>query len=483
MAMWPILITGVQGSYLSTTMRFEPLPPRSMRFAILPLLIAGPLVAQGLTLGTFVETVLRNQPRLAEDSLGIVRAKNQVDRLYKEAILPKFELSAAFGPAPGFRYITEESATAQGSFDTTGREYEWWPLGPYFGTELEIAQPLNADRFRSGMKAARAGVRVAKARFEVRRQDEAREALTYWFGFQYANRMVSLLESARTRIDSVQGVLQKKLDDEEEGANLDDLLNLKIGRLTLEKGLVEARLGRERARAAMVFFMGSKPGTPVVLKDSLLSPLPELPGLDTLLLRFQHPDLAQLEAGLAATKAMVEVERGALGPDIFIFAKFQYTKAWVANRDEKNRDVLVTDPINSVSGAFGLGVRWRLNYWSQQTAVRRAELDWRALKRKETYARDGLELYLKDSWMRYRALGDKITEVQKAIEACEALLESVVAAMDLDPDRAKDLVGPYKSWVDLKSQYYDLLHQRSLVTLEVLRNAGLVTRTEYLTRP
>jgi outer membrane protein TolC len=229
--------------------------------------------------------------------------------------------------------------------------------------------------------------------------------------------------------------------------------------------------------------MGMKPGTPVVLKDSLLSPLPELPGWDTLLQRFQHPDLVQLEAGLAATQAMVEVERGALGPDIFIFAKFNYTKAWVANRDEKNRDVLVTDPINSVSGAFGLGVRWRLNYWQQQMAVRRAELDWRALKRKENYARDGLELYLKDSWMRYRALGDKINEVQKAIEACEALLEGIVAAMDLDPDRAKDLVGPYKSWVDLKSQYYDLVHQRSLVTLEVLRNAGLATRTEYLTRP
>lgn len=443
--------------------------------------------AQGLTLSAFVDSVLRHQPRLAEDSLETVRAKNRVGQLYREAVLPKFELTAAFGPAPGFHYDTRElrdESNGRSFIDTTGREYAWWPLGPYFGTEIEVAQPLNVDRFRSGLRAAHAGVRVSRAKYESRKQSEVKEALAYWFGFQYANRMISLLESARTRIDSVQNVLQKKIDDEEEGANLEDLLNLKMGRLTLEKGLVEARLGRDRAKAALVFFLGRKSDAQVVLRDSLLTPLPELPGIDTLLARFRHPDLAQLEAGLAATKAIVEVERGALGPDIFVFAKFNYTKAWVANRDEQNRDVLVTDPINSVSGALGLGVRWRLNYWSQEANVRRAELDWRALKRKELYARDGLELYLKDSWLRYKALGDKIAEVKKATEACEALLESVAAAMDLDPDRAKDLVGPYKSWIDLKSQYFDLVHQRNLAAVEVLANAGLVTRTsDYLTRP
>lgn len=467
-------------------MRFEAFPPRipTILPAALVVVSTSLATAQGLTISSYVDEVLRHQPRLAEDSLEMTKAEDRVGQLYREAILPKLELTTAFGPAPGFQYNTVERQTPdnKGTWtDTTGREYAWWPLGPYFGTELEIAQPLNVDRFRSGLRAAHAGARVARAKFEGHRQNEVKEALTYWFGFQYANRMVSLLEGARTRIDSVQDVLQKKIDNEEEGANLEDLLNLKIGRLTLEKGLLEARLGRDRARAAIAFFLGRKPGEPVVLKDSLLSPLPELPGLDTLLQRFQHPDLAQLEAGLAATKALVEVERGALGPDIFIFAKFNYTKAWVANRNEKNQDVLVTDPINSVSGALGLGVRWRLNYWAQSARVRKAELDWRSLKRKEAYAKDGLELFFKDSWLRYQSLGSKISEVNKALEACEALLETIVAAMELDSDRAKDLVGPYKNWVDLKSQYFDLVHQRNLAAIEVLHNAGLVTKSDVLT--
>lgn len=450
-------------------MRPTALPPRILGLAlVLSTFAAG----EGLRLSSFIEGVLERQPRLAEDSLEVDKAQARVSELYRQAILPKFELSTAFGPAPGFRYQVEGN-------DTLGRDFSWWPLGPYFGTELEVAQPLNVDRFRAGLRAAHAGARVARARLEGHRQDEVKEGLGYWFGFQYATRMVSLLEGAEKRLDSVQGVLQKKIDDQEEGANLEDLLNLKIGRFTLEKGLVEARLGRERARAALVFFLDLPSPRALVLEDSLLRPLPELPGLDTLLARFQHPDLAQLQAGLAATKALVEVERGALGPDIFVFAKLNYTKAWVANRDEQNRDVLVTDPINSVSGALGLGVRWKLNYWAQQSTVRRAELDWRSLRRKEAYARQGLELYMKDSWLRYQALGEKMAGAKRAIEASEALLESIVSAMDLDPDRAKDLIGPYKAWIDLQTQYYDLVNQRDLATVEVLRNAGLVTQPGY----
>ncbi len=454
------------------------------RQALLPLRSTGLLLAitslasaEGLRLPSFVETVLRRQPRLAEDSIQIEQAQGRVSGLYRQALLPRFELSTAFGPAPGFRYTTD---SVGGRLDTTGREWAWWPLGPYFGTELEIAQPLNVDRFRSGMRAARAGVKVAKARHAGKRQDEVKEGLGYWFGFQYANRMVRLLQDAQTRLDSVQNVLQKKIDDEEEDASLEDLLNLKIGRFTLEKGMVEAKLGRERARAALAFFLDLPDPRAVVLEDSLLRPLPELPGLDTLLQRFQHPDLSQLQAGLEATRALVEVERGALGPDIFVFGKFSYTKAWVANRDEQNKDVLVTDPINSVSGALGLGLRWRLNYWNQQTTVRRAELDWRALRRKEAYAREGLELYLRDSWLRYQALGEKIQGAKRAVESCEALLESIVSAMDLDPDRAKDLMGPYKTWIDLQTQYHDLVYQRNLAAIEVLRNTGLVLDTSLL---
>jgi len=451
------------------------------RILVLLLAFGSVVSAGGLRLKSFVETVLVRQPRLSDDSIQMDQAQERVSQLYRQAILPKLELSTAFGPAPGFHYITDTVPGTSGvRIDTTGREFAWWPLGPYFGTSLEIAQPLNVDRFRAGLRAAHAGVLVARTRFEAHRQDEVKEGLTYWFGYQYAVRMVTILEEAKHRLDSVQAVLQKKIDNQEEGANLEDLLNLKIGRFTLEKGMTEAKLGRERARAALVFFLALPSPEALVVEDSLLKPLPELPGLDTLLARFQHPDLAQLEAGLAATKALVEVERGALGPDIFVFAKFDYTKAWVANRDQQNRDVLVTDPINSVSGAIGLGVRWNLNYWSQQASVRRAELDWRALRRKQIYARTGLELYMKDSWLRYEALGEKIGQAKSAIEACEALLETIVAAMDLDPDRAKDLIGPYKSWIDLQSQYYDLVNQRNLAAVEVLRNAGLVTHSEYM---
>lgn len=442
---------------------------RTIHFPRLPTLVLC-LVSFGnaanLDISSFIESVLRKQPRLSEDSIDLSLARERVSGLYRQAVLPRFELSTAFGPAPGFRYVTDSVG------DTTGREFAWWPWGPYFGTELEVAQPLNVERFRAGLRAARAGVRVESARLQEKRIGEVKEGLEYWFGLQFANRMVRLLEDAEHRLDSVQTELQNRIDRQEDGASLDDLLNLKIGRFTLEKGMAEARLGRERARGALAFFLRLPSVDSLHLQDSLLDPLPELPPLDSLLAGFHPPELEQLRAGLEAKRALVEVERGALGPDIFVFGKFSYTKAWVANRDERNRDVLVTDPINSVSGAFGLALRWRLNFWAQQSSVRRTELDWRALKRKEVYARDGLELYLKDAWLRYQALGEKAQGAKRAIESCEALLESILSGMELDPDRAKELLGPYKTWLDLQNQYYDLTYQRNLATVEVLAKTG-----------
>lgn len=427
--------------------------------------------AQGLGIPDLVRLTLERQPQLAEDSLGLAKARQQVELLPRKVLLPKFEVTVGFGPAPGFRYSYD---SLNGVRVDSARKYAWWPLGPTFGSEVEVAQPLNVGKLRAGMRAARAGVRVAVADLDANRQLEVKKSLEYLFGLQYANRMIALLEDANARVDSLDEAMQTKLDNDEDDVSQTDLFQLRLGKFELEKSLQEARLGRDRAREGLCFSLGLPSPDSLHLSDSLIQPLPELPAFDTLSTDFAHPDLLKLQAGLDAKRALVEVERASLGPDIYLFGKFSYTKAWVANRNQGNQDVLITDPLNDVSGMVGLGFTWHLNFWNQLGNVRVAELDWQQLRRKQAYARKGLQAQMKDVWLRYRTLGERIESARKAKDAAQSWLHVVGQQADLDPSKAKDLVGPYKNWLDFQNKYWEAVYQRNLAALEVLLGSGLI---------
>ncbi|MEN9307569.1 MAG: hypothetical protein RL173_1501 [Fibrobacterota bacterium] len=459
---------------------------------VLTALLAASIVsgAEVLKLSDIVARTLRNQPQLAEHAMDLERAQSQVDLLKRKVILPRFDVTVGFGPAPGFRYqldssnVKHDSTTGlySGKVDST-RKYAWWPMGPTFASEIEIAQPLNVGKLRAGMRAARAGVRVAAAELDANRTSSVKEVLGYLFGFQYATRMRNMLEEANTRLDSVETALQEKLDNDEDDVSQADVFQLRIGRYELEKSLQEAKLGQNRAREGLAFSLGYETPDSLQLADSLLQPLPELPAFDTLANHLAHPDLRRLSAGLDAKKALVDVERASLGPDMYLFGKFSYTKAWVANRNRQNQDVLITDPLNDLSGMFGVGMIWHLNFWNQLGSVRKAELDWQQLRRKEAYARQGLEALLKDAWLKYQTLGERQKSAQKGKDAADAWLKSVAIQFDMDPSRGKDLVGPYKTLLDFQNKYWDAVHERNKIALDVLQAAGLLLDSPELGGP
>ncbi|MEK7392375.1 MAG: TolC family protein, partial [Fibrobacterota bacterium] len=268
-----------------------------MRIVLTALLAAS--IASGaevLKLSDIVARTLRYQPQLAEHAMDLERAQSQVDLLKRKVILPRFDVTVGFGPAPGFRYqldssnVTHDSTTGlySGKVDST-RKYAWWPMGPTFASEIEIAQPLNVGKLRAGMRAARAGVRVAAAELDANRTSSVKEVLGYLFGFQYATRMRNMLEEANTRLDSVETALQEKLDNDEDDVSQADVFQLRIGRYELEKSLQEAKLGQNRAREGLAFSLGYETPDSLQLADSLLQPLPELPAFDTLANHLAHP--------------------------------------------------------------------------------------------------------------------------------------------------------------------------------------------------
>lgn len=417
-----------------------------------------------------------DNPRLSEDSSSLLLARNRLEKVKYGAILPRFELGVAYGPAPGFSYSVNDKG------DST-RSYQWWPMGPYFGSEIRLAQPLNVHQLRSGLSAARSGIEVERIKLEAKRQDYLREAAEYYFGYVYARQMRDLLEPALRKLDRADSTMQAKLDNDDEDASQSDLLQLRSSRYAADKGMDEAITGMERAEKGLRFVLKLSPTDPLPVSDLELYQLSDLPGLDTMRAAFAPSDLRLLQAGIKAKQSLVELQKAQMGPTIAIFADLSYTKAWVANRNRQNKDVLITDPINSLGGKFGLGFSWELNFWAKRLNYREAQLDVEALRRKEVYAQAGLDSKFSESYARYASSNRRVKYAQRARDAADSWLKAVALQVDADSSREKELISPYQRYLDLQHEYLDAVYQRNLRILEVLGAASLLTPDRLTRRP
>jgi outer membrane protein TolC len=401
------------------------------------------------------------------------------------AILPKFSIEAGMGPAPGLKDRFDSTSSffvdkTSLPWDTTRirstqKDYNFNEWGPFFGIEATMVQPLNLSRYTAGKRAAEANVRVAEAQFQKERMDISEEAQQRYFQRVYAGQMLSILQGASKELDRAQKKMEGLLDEGDANVKQTDLLELKAGRYTLDKARNEAGLGVSRADLALRFLLQAADSGAVVPKDSALSMRPEvLPSLDSLkmLTLLNHPDLKRLANGLAARRELVRVAKGEMGPDIFLFGSFKYTKAWSPLRSSGGEDPFARDPLNELTGVGGLGMRLNLNFWSRYEKVRKEKIELTQLERTEAYAARGLLLKLQDEYLQMLNCKANVAEAQKSLRAAEAWLKGAAMKYDLDPSNAKDLISPYKTALGARRDYYEAVLNYDLAVAKVIKSIG-----------
>ncbi|MEO6095024.1 MAG: TolC family protein, partial [Fibrobacteria bacterium] len=276
--------------------------------------------------------------------------------------------------------------------------------------------------------------------------------------------------------------MEEMLDEGDEGVKQTDLLELKAGRYTLEKSRNEAGLGVARSDLGLRFLLQIPDSIAIIPKDSVLALRGEvLPSLDSLklLTLLNHPDLKRLANGLAARRELVRVAKGEIGPDIFLFGTFKYTKAWSTDRQSGGEDPFARDPLNEITGVGGLGMRLNLNFWSRYQKARKEKIELTQLERTETYAARGLVLKMQDEYVQMLNQRANVTEAQKSLRAAEAWLKGAALKYDLEPSTAKDMIGPYKTVLGAKRDYFEAVMNYNLAVAKVIKSIGW-TLTDYL---
>ncbi len=439
-----------------------------------------------LTCAEIERIALMDHPILLEKAMEVDKAREKIRDLDMGVILPKFEIETGIGPAPGIRETQRVTPTVSGNDAVIdySRELDMSEWGPFFGIQARVIQPLNIGRYRAARRAATLNTDVSQAAFQKERIEVSEEAQTICFQRLYAITMHREMDAAREELDRAQQKLSDRLDEGDESVSQTDVLQLKAGRFALDQGLSEARLGVDRSALALRFLLERTPSDTAAreISDTVLSvrheTLPELNALKLAALR-DHPDLTRLRNGLAARQELLKVAQGELGPDIFLFGTFEYSKAWSSDRQSGGSDPFARDPLNELTGVAGLGMRLQLNFWSRYQGYRRERLNLRQLERTEVYAARGILLKVEDAYLRAIKARKDVDDAQKALRASEAWLKGAAMRYDLDPDEASGLIAPFRQTILTKRDYYKSVLDYNLAVAAVLKATGW-TLSDYL---
>ncbi len=417
----------------------------------------------------FVEEGLAKDPQLAETRYGVQAKKEKLSSLTSEVILPTFNITMMVGPAPGLKEAVD-------NWGDTIDVYDFSKMGPFWGVEGRFIQPLNFGQYRSGKKALEADVQQKQFSIDNLVNKKDVELQSYYYNYLLAKEMQRLAYDAQKQVDKAYEQLEEALDDDDPNVSQMDLLKLKAQLHSVKEGVTDADLGMRRVQLAIRFSLGLSEEDVFVAEDTCLTPrsepLPTIDDVQNYTVRF-HPELKQLAAGLSARKLQMDLAEAKLAPEFFIMGKFEYVKSWAGNRKVMVKDAFAEDAVNKLTGLFGVGLRYRLNFWKDWSAFREARTEYRGLQLKENYAADGLVAQAVEQYYQVVAAKDKMDALKESLRASEAILKGAAMQYDLDKSKTGDLVSAYTQNVSLQKDYYFAVCKYNIEFASLIAKMGM----------
>jgi outer membrane protein TolC len=417
----------------------------------------------------FVQTAVKNEPRFKENRMSLLAKEQKIDQIKYGAVLPRFEFSMLTGVVPGLKTTLDHYGAEVDSWDFT-------KMGPYYGMNIQAAQPLNYGQLQMGLKAARADYLQKKMEIEARENSKKTEFLSYYYGYLLAVEMDKLARDGHSQMNKAIDKMEEALDDDDESVSQMDLLELKAGFFEIDKAVLEAKAGLRKAQLAAKFALDLPDSLTFMPADSILAESGEfVPSLDSLakFANTMHPDIRRLTAGLEATSMQMELASAKLAPEFFILGEFEYAKSWAGERVSLSKNAFAQDPVNRISGAFGIGMRYRLNFWSQWESYKSARLEHRILRQTESYANKGIGLQIAEKYEDFLVAKGKLESARKALRATEGMLKGAALQYDINPGKASGLLASaYKKNLLMKKDYYFAVYDYNMAVARLFEQAG-----------
>ena len=368
------------------------------------------LGAEKLTLNDAITKVLAHNGEL----LG---AKAKL--LYGEGLIS--EAKAGFAPK------TSVDIFAAPIFKTTGNALhstsDWSQWGALTGVRATILQPIYTfGMISSYKKAAKYGAKTYEADYKKKKQELIYNTKQFYYGIMLAYDLVDIITEAK---DKIKDTINEADGDDGKVARgkmkIEDLYALKTFYSMLMPKYDEALRTKKIAIKALKWVMmediniashdekksslsfgllSKKADNKVVeLEDNTLNPedqkLKPLKYYTDLMIK-NRPDAIRLKNGVLAKKALYNAQKSKKYPMLFALGTFYYTHTGIR---EDQTSTFANDPYNDLSGAFLIGLRLNLDWWTINAKAKQQEARYLELYNAQDTLNKGMKLELEKTYL------------------------------------------------------------------------------------
>ncbi len=352
-------------------------------------------------------------------------------------------------------------------------DYSVWGL--YYHAKLEAQMPLYTwGKIDSYISAAEHGEKVAKSETAQKRGEVVYDVKKYYNGLLLARRLKRTVQDA---LDVLNSAIEKadKLYEEGTGEVKEtDRQTLKVYLAEAEKNLHLADKSIAMARLALMQKMGMPENADFDIADKQLKPdQGELaPAEDYVRKAFENrPEWSMVHNGIKARQLLVDAEQADRYPVIFLAGQVEYNDTSVRQRQASP---WAYDPYNNFTGGVAVGAKFDFapGTLSARTASLQAEVD--KLREKEKFAREGIELQVKNAWQNAKEAKDNIDSARSGLDAAQRWVIGAGLVYGIGTGEAKDALEGLAARAKSEKDYYQAIYDYNMARADLAKACGLV---------
>jgi outer membrane protein TolC len=326
-------------------------------------------------------------------------------------------------------------------------------LSLWAGLTFAIVKPLATfGRLDNYQEAAQKNIAIKQQDVALQRDVVALQVVKAYYGYLTARDSRLLLEDTRRRLTGALELVEDWLQEDSGNVSQSDKYALQSGLGLIDNFLAEASSLEKIAMAGLKFLTGHEDSV-IELADRRIKPV-ELPGesLDEWiqLALENRSEFKQVEAGLAARRALVEATRADEKP--IVFAGVAGSLAYAPDRDRLDNPH-VYDPFNHVAASPLIGMRWQFGPGAHEGRVAQAQAELDALVHKASFAREGIPFQVREQYYTMQAKYEAIGSMRKSSRAARRWMIAAYSDFEAGLEEADDIINALQVYVLAYAEY------------------------------
>lgn len=374
------------------------------------------LHAAPLTLDDAVSRALQHDPRIAEKEKLVDAARAVIDEaLGHRGIMVNMNGFVGLTTSkqgdifvPGTTQLRDDAYRLDGVSD--------WEM-----LQFQIIKPLYTfGKIDNYARAAQGQTDVKRGDVRLRRGETVLEVKKAYYGYLTARDTRAMLEDVRKKVVDAEGAVQKWLDKGEGNVTQADLFQLQAGQAQVDKFIAQAKAVEDTAGQGLRLLVGIPANQPLELAEHHIQPVGQtladkktLGDLQLMALR-KRPEVAQLDAGLRARRALVAAKRSEAYPDVYagVAGVLSY-----ASRRSDLKNPFIYDPFHQYGATPLIGMRWKWQGAVSDARAANAQAQLDALNLKASFAEQGIPFEVSKAYYEYEAQVRARDQLEKGSEA------------------------------------------------------------------